>query len=81
MASYWVSGGERLLICVEGPRGLEIIDVAADLHGPSYRVDAAFEDESVLWAVIEDYLGQARKLRAPPMSGEALATLMLKRVD
>lgn len=81
LASYCVSGGERLLICALGKGGLEILDVAADFLGPTYRVDRALEDETALWAVVDDYLAQAKRFDAPPMSGAALRTLMLKPHD
>ncbi len=81
LASYWVSSGERLLICAAGKRGLEIHDVDAGFLGPSYRVDRALENESALWAVVDDYLAQAKRLDAPPMSSAAMRTLMLKRDD
>lgn len=81
LASYRVSSGERLLICAAGKGGLEIHDVPADFLGETYRVDRALEDEPALWAVVEDYLAQAKKLDAPPMSSEAMRTLMLKRDD
>ena len=81
LASYRVSSGERLLVCAAGKGGLEILDVDADFLGPSYRVDRALEDESALWAVVDDYLAQAKRLDAPPMSSAALRTLMLKRHD
>jgi len=81
LASYRVSSGERLLICAGGKGGLDIHDVAADLLGETYRVERAFEDETALWAVVDDYLAQAKRFDAPPMSGAALATVMLKRDD
>jgi hypothetical protein len=81
LASYWISAGERLLICALGKRGLEILDVAADLLGPTYRVEQALDDEDALWAVVDDYLKQAQRLDAPPMSGEALASVMLRPAD
>jgi hypothetical protein len=76
IASYRVSAGERLLICAGGSRGLEIHDVAADFLGDSYRVDHAPEDAECLWALVADYLAQAERHDAPPMSGEALAAVM-----
>ena len=35
-----------------------------------------FDDAKALWAVIDDYLAQAARLDAPPMSGDAIATVM-----
>lgn len=81
LASYWVSSGERLLICAIGKGGLEIHDVDADFLGPSYRVDRALEDESALWAVVDDYLVQAKRLDASPMSSAALTKLMFRPSD
>jgi hypothetical protein len=81
LASYWTSSGERLLICALGKRGLEILDIAADFLGPTYRVEQALDDEEALWAVVEDYLAQAKRLDAPPMSGEALAAVMLRQSE
>jgi hypothetical protein len=77
LASYWVSSGERLLICAIGKSGLEIHDVDADFLGESFRVERAFEDNASLWAMVDDYLAQARRLDAPPMSGAAISAVIL----
>jgi hypothetical protein len=81
LASYWISSGERLLICAQGKFGLDVLDVAADFLGETYRVDRAFEDEAPLWALVDDYLAQARRLDAPPMSGQAITAVMFRRSD
>jgi hypothetical protein len=68
LASYRVSAGERILLCAYGIGGLEIHDVDASFVGTSYRVDHLLEDPIALGALIADYLHQAERLDAPPMS-------------
>jgi hypothetical protein len=81
LASYRISSGDRVLICALGKSGLEIVDIAADLLGQSYRVDRVLEDDDALWAVVDDYLAQADRLDAPPMSDEAMTAMFRPSTD
>ena len=81
IARYRVSAGERALIGRRAPGGAEIIDVPTATGGRYYRVDHGYRDAGVLAAFVKDYLEQARRFDACPMSREAIGTLLHSSED
>lgn len=74
---YEVSEGTRVLVAFEGPTGTEIVDVPADrAAGVGYAVDAKIEDVGEHLAFLEDYVRQAQRLDACPMSPVGLGEML-----
>jgi hypothetical protein len=76
IARYRVSAGERVLIGRRAPRGAEIVDVPTAAGGRYYHVDHGYRDAGVLAAFVKDYLEQAKRFDACPMSREAIGSLL-----
>ncbi len=77
LARYRVSAGERVLMGWRRGSGVEVSDRPLELsHGGGYLVDRGFRCFEQLSAFVNDYLAQAARLDAPPMSGQSIASLL-----
>jgi hypothetical protein len=76
LARYRISSGGRRLVGRRLPSGVEVSDHPLAGPGRAYRVDAGFNEFSQLRAFVEDYLDQARRLDACPMSGQAVSSVL-----
>jgi hypothetical protein len=76
VARYRVSGGERIVIGRRAADGAEILDVPGEAQGRCYHVDGGYREAAALIALVEDYLDQAARFDACPMSREALGALL-----
>ena len=81
IARYRVSTEGRRLLGRRGHRGVEITDHPVSGPGRSYRVDRGFREFEQLRAFVEDYLHQARRLDACPMSGEGIMAMLSESED
>lgn len=74
---YEVSEGTRALVAFQGPRGAELVDLPADgAGGVAYAVDAMIEDVAEHLAFLEDYVRQAQRLDACPMSSAGIDEML-----
>lgn len=77
LARYRVSGGERVLMGWHRGSGIEVSDRPLDLsRDRGYLVDRGFRCFEQLAAFVNDYLVQAARLDAPPMSGQSIASML-----
>ncbi|MGA8745447.1 MAG: hypothetical protein WB507_06260 [Solirubrobacterales bacterium] len=76
VARYRVSSGERIVVGRRGPDGAEIVDVPAAGVGRAFHVDRGYREALALSAFVKDYLAQAARLDACPMSREAIGALL-----
>lgn len=76
LARYRVSGGERVLMGWRRGSGVEVSDRPLEGCGRGYLVDRGFRCFEQLTAFVSDYLTQAARLDAPPMSGQSIASLL-----
>ena len=76
VARYRVSGGERIVIGRRAADGAEILDVPGEGQGRCYLVDSGYREAAGLAAFVKDYLDQAARFDACPMSRAALGALL-----
>jgi hypothetical protein len=76
LARYRVSGGERVLMGWGQPGGIEVSDVPAERGSRGYLVDRGFHCPEQLAAFLGDYLDQALRADACPMSGGAIGAML-----
>ncbi len=76
VARYRVSAGERIVIGRRAAGGAEIVDVPGGAEGRCYHVDHGYREAAGLAAFVKDYLEQAARLDACPMSREAIGALL-----
>jgi hypothetical protein len=77
LARYRVSSGERVLMGWRHGSGVEVSDRPLDLScDRGYLVDRGFRCFEQLAAFVNDYLAQAARLDAPPMSGQSIASML-----
>ncbi len=76
IARYRVAAGQRLLMGRRASGGAEIVDLPASGKGRAYYVDRGYTDGALLVAFVNDYLKQAARLDACPMSREAIGTML-----
>jgi len=76
LARYRAGEEERCLVGRRTPAGIEIADHPVTAEGNSHEVDSGYMDPSELAAFVDDYLVQAARLGACPMSREAIARML-----
>jgi len=76
LARYEVSGGARVLMGWRRGAGIEVSDKAVEGRGRGYLVDRGFCCFEQLSAFLGDYVDQAVRLDACPMSGEAIDAIV-----
>lgn len=76
VARYRVSSGQRVVICRRAAGGAEVLDVPAEADGRCYQVDSGYREARELLAFVKDYLAQAARFDACPMSREVLGALL-----
>lgn len=76
LARYRISSGERVLMGWRRGGGVEVSDRPLEGRGRGYLVDRGFRCFEQLAAFVNDYLAQAARLDAPPMSGESIAAML-----
>jgi len=76
LARYTVSGGERVLMGWRGAAGIEVSDWSLEGRARGYLVDRGFRCPEQLSAFLGDYLAQAGRLDACPMSADAIAATL-----
>jgi hypothetical protein len=76
LARYRISSGERVLMGWRRGNGVEVVDRPLKGRGRGYLVDRGFRCFEQLAAFVDDYLAQAARHDAPPMSGESIASLL-----
>ncbi|HKI66648.1 MAG TPA: hypothetical protein VJ989_05205 [Solirubrobacterales bacterium] len=76
LARYRVSGGERVLMGWGRPGGIEVSDLPAEGRSRGYIVDRGFRCAEQLSAFLGDYVDQATRLDACPMSGQAIGAML-----
>jgi hypothetical protein len=81
VARYRISAGERIVVGRRAPGGAEIVDVPVSGEGRAYHVDRGYREAVALTAFVKDYLAQAARFDACPMSGEAIGALLGKGDD
>ena len=75
LARYRTTAGERALIGRRTTAGVEVSDRPLG-DGHIYLVDRGFRCMEQLQAFVADYLRQAVRLDAPPMSGQSIAAML-----
>jgi hypothetical protein len=73
---YRVPTEERVLVGRRTAAGVEVSDRSGSGEGRCYLVDRGFSCPDQLTAFLLDYRREALRLDAPPMSAEAIATVM-----
>ena len=77
LARYRISSGERVLMGWRRGSGIEVSDRPLDLsRGRGYLVDRGFRCFEQLSAFVGDYLVEAARLDAPPMSGQSIRAML-----
>lgn len=76
LARYRVSGGERVLMGWRHPSGVEVTDRPVEGRHRAFVVDRGFRCFEQLAAFVGDYVDQAVRIDACPMSGEAIAGML-----
>ena len=78
LARYQTSSGERILHGQRIDGIVRVTDVPANGHGRAYLVERELEQDgnAALNALVADYVDQARRLAAIPMSKRALAEML-----
>lgn len=76
VARYRVSSGERVLIGRRVAGTVEISDHSVEGAGRVYPVDSGFREYAHLSGFVSDYLEQAERLDACPMSGQGILTML-----
>jgi hypothetical protein len=76
LARYRVSSERRRLVGRRGPGGIEVTDHPVSEAGRTYWVDRGFRELSQLRAFVSDYLDQAERLDACPMSGQGVSAML-----
>jgi hypothetical protein len=76
LARYRTSECERVLIGWRRVGGVEVTDRPAHGRHRAYLVDRGFQGFEQLQAFVGEYLDQARRLDACPMSAEAIGGLV-----
>lgn len=76
LARYEVSGGARVLMGWRRGGGIEVSDKPVEGRGRGYLVDRGFRCLEQLTAFLGDYVDQAARLDACPMSGEAIGAML-----
>jgi hypothetical protein len=76
LARYQTPGGTRVLVARHLDGCVHITDRPTSGEGRSYAVDSGFESAEQLQAFLTDYLDQAARLDACPMSPEAIARMV-----
>jgi len=70
LARYTVAAGERILYGQRVDGVVRLTDNPANGHGRAYLVERELEldGNAALWALIDDYLTQSRRLNTIPMA-------------
>jgi hypothetical protein len=76
LARYRISGGERVLMGWRRPAGIEVSDRPAEGRARAYVVDRGFRCVDQLTSFLHDYVGEAIRLDACPMGGEAIGAML-----
>lgn len=76
LARYRVSAGERVLMAWRRPGGVEVSDRPVEGSARGYLVDRGFRCAEQLTAFLRDYVAQATRFDACPMSGEAIGAML-----
>jgi hypothetical protein len=76
LARYRVSAGERVLMGWRRGGGVEVTDRPLQGRARAYLVDRGFRGFEQLAAFLSDYVDQARRLDACPMSREAIGDIL-----
>jgi hypothetical protein len=76
IARYRVSAERRRLVGRRAHGGIEITDHPVCGRGAAYRVDRGFREFEQLRAFVEDYLRQAERLDACPMSSDGILAML-----
>jgi len=78
LSRYQTSSGERILYGQRIDGVVRVTDVPAGGHGRAYLVERELEQDgnAALNALVADYVDQARRLDAIPMSKRALAEML-----
>jgi hypothetical protein len=76
LARYRVSSGGRRLLGRRWRHGVEVTDHPVSGPGRAYRVDRGFREFEQLRAFVSDYLEQADRLDACPMSGQGIGAML-----
>lgn len=76
LARYRISGGERIVMGWRRPGGIEVSDLPATGRSRGYLVDRGFRCARQLAAFLGDYVDQAARLDACPMSAEAIDAML-----
>ena len=76
LARYRVTSGERVLMGWRHPNGVEVTDRPVAGRHRAFVVDRGFRCFEQLAAFVGDYVDQAVRIDACPMSGEAIAGML-----
>jgi hypothetical protein len=76
LARYRAAGSERVVMGWSRPGGIEVSDLPAEGGSRGYLVDRGFGSAEQLAAFLGDYVDQAVRLEACPMSGEAIGAML-----
>ncbi len=76
LARYRVTSGERVLMGWRHPNGVEVTDRPAEGRHRAFVVDRGFRCFEQLAAFVGDYVNEAVRIDACPMSGEAIGAML-----
>jgi hypothetical protein len=76
LARYRISSGERVLMGWRHSSGVEVTDRPAEGRHRAFVVDRGFRCFEQLAAFVGDYVDQAVRIDACPMSGEAIGGML-----
>lgn len=81
IARYRISAEGRRLLGRRELGGVEITDHPVSGPGRAYRVDSGFHQFGELRAFVEDYLAEASRLDACPMSRQGITAILSQTED
>jgi hypothetical protein len=76
LCRYRISTGERVLMAWRRSGGVEVTDRPTEVRARGYVVDRGMQSLEQLRAFVGDYVGQAERFDACPMSPESLGLVI-----